>query len=63
VERKWWIDEEGTAYIVDLALPTGAGWLKVTFGNRPSPAYGLRFAAVTEPDTCLRETQARLQAL
>ena len=25
VEREWWIDEERTAYIVDLALPTGAG--------------------------------------
>jgi hypothetical protein len=58
VEREWWIDAEGTAYLVDLALPTGDGWLPVTFGDRRSPAYGLRFAAVTEPDTCLREIQA-----
>jgi hypothetical protein len=62
VEREWWIDEEGIAYIVDLALPAADGWLPVTFGDRPGPAGGLRFAAVTEPDTCLWEIQARLQA-
>ncbi len=62
VEREWWIDEEGSAYIVDLALPMEEGWLIVTFGDRPSPAYGLRFAAMTEPEVCLREIQARLQA-
>ncbi|NIN66310.1 MAG: hypothetical protein GTO63_16790 [Anaerolineae bacterium] len=60
VEREWWIDEEGIAYVVDLALPVEDGWLPVTFGDRPSPAYGLRFAAVTELDTCLREIQTRL---
>ena len=62
VEREWWIDEEGTAYIVDLALPVEDGWLPVTLGDRPSPAYGLRFDAVSEPEICLREIQARLQA-
>jgi hypothetical protein len=62
VEREWWIDEEGTAYIVDLAVPIEGGWLPVNFGDRPGPAGGLRFAAVTEPDTCLREIQAKLQA-
>jgi len=62
VEREWWIDEEGIAYTLDLALPTGDGWLPVTFGDRPGPSSGLRFAAVTEPDACLREIQARLQA-
>ncbi len=62
VEREWWIDEEGTVYLVDLALPTGAGWVTVTFGDRPSPSYRLRFAAVTELEHYLRETQARLQA-
>jgi len=60
VEREWWIDEEGTAYLVDLALPTGAGWLTMTFGDRPSPAFGLRFAAEDAPDVRLREIQARL---
>ena len=63
VEREWWINEEGTAYIVDLALPIEDGWLPVTFGDQPSPTYGLRFAAVTEPDVCMRELQARLRAL
>ncbi len=63
VEREWWIDEDGTAYVVDLALPVRDGWLPVIFGDRPGPADGLRSAAVTEPDTCLREIQARLQAL
>ena len=62
VEREWWIDEEGTAYEVDLALPTGDGWLPVVFGDRPGPADGLSFAAHAEPDTCLRDIQARLRA-
>ena len=62
VEQKWWIDEEGIAYVVDLALPVKGGWLPVTFGDQPGPTGGLRFAAATEPDTCLREIQARLQA-
>jgi hypothetical protein len=29
VEREWWIDEEGIAYIVDLALPVEDAWLPV----------------------------------
>ena len=31
VEREWWIDEGGTAYVVDLALSVEDGWLPVTF--------------------------------
>ena len=62
VEREWWIDEEGTAYIVDLALPAGDGWLSVTYGKRPGPSQGLRFASQAEPEDCLREVQARLHA-
>ena len=61
VEREWWIDEEGTTYVVDLALPVENGWLPVTFGDRPGPTGGLRFAAATEPDVCLREIQPRLR--
>jgi hypothetical protein len=61
VEREWWIDEEGTAYIVDLALPIKDSWLPVSFGDRPGPAGGLRFAAGAEPEACLREIQARLR--
>ena len=49
VEREWWIDNEGTAYIVDLALPVGDSWLPVVFGDRPGPAGGLRFTAEAEP--------------
>jgi len=41
VEREWWVDEEGIAYVVDLALPVGDSWLPVTFGDRPGPAGGL----------------------
>ena len=59
VEWEWWIDEEGTASVVDLALPVGDGWLSVTFGI--GPAGGLRFEEETEPEACLRETQARLR--
>jgi hypothetical protein len=55
VEHEWWIDEEGTAYLVDLALPAGAGWLPVIFGDRPGPSGRLRFAAGAEPEACLRE--------
>jgi hypothetical protein len=44
VEREWWIDEEGTAYIVDLALPVEGAWLPVTYGDRPAATGGLRFA-------------------
>jgi hypothetical protein len=61
VEREWWIDQEGTAYLVDLALPVKDGWLPLTFGDRPGPVSGLRFSAETKPDTCLREIQARLR--
>ena len=62
VEREWWIDEEGTAYVVDLALPIKDSWLPVSFGDRSGPAGGLRFAAEDEPEACLREVQARLRA-
>jgi hypothetical protein len=62
VEREWRIDEEGIAYIVDLALPFDDGWLPVIFGDRPGPTGGLRFAAEDKPDTCIREIHARLQA-
>ena len=61
VERKWWIDEQDIAYIVDLALPVENGWLPVSFGDRPGPPGGLRFADEDEPDVCLREIQARLR--
>ena len=61
VEREWWIDEEGIAYIVDLALPLRDGWLPVTFGDRPGPAGGLRFAAEAGPGACLREIRDRLR--
>ncbi|GAB4528869.1 MAG: hypothetical protein Kow0063_05430 [Anaerolineae bacterium] len=63
VEREWWIDEEGTAYVVDLALPVKGGWLPVIFGDRPGPAGGLRFAAEAEPEACLQEVRTRLRAL
>ena len=61
VEREWWIDEEGIACVVELALPIKGSWLPVTFGDRLEPATGLRFAAEDEPDACLREIQARLR--
>jgi hypothetical protein len=61
VEREWWVNEEWTAYVVDLALPVGDGWLSMTFGDHPGPASDLRFAAEDEPDACLREIQARLR--
>jgi hypothetical protein len=54
VEREWWIDEEGIAYIVDLALPVEGGWLPVTFGGRSGLGGRLRFAAEAEPEACLR---------
>ena len=38
VEREWWIDEEGVAYVVDLALPIEDGWLPVNVGDRPGLA-------------------------
>jgi hypothetical protein len=63
VEREWWIDEEGIAYVVDLALPIEDGWLPVNFGYRPGPAGGLRFAADAEPEACIREIQTRLRTL
>ena len=61
VEREWWIDEEGIAYVVDLALPVEDGWLPVTFGDRPGPSGGMRFAAEAEAEACLREIRARLR--
>ena len=61
VEREWWIDEEGTAFVVDLALPVKDGWLPVTFGDRLGPSGRLRFGAEDEPDVCMREIQARLR--
>ena len=63
VEREWWIDEEGTAYVVDLAPPVEDGWLPVTFGDRPGPTGGLYFGDDTEPGTCLREIQASARYL
>ena len=62
MEREWWIDEEGIAYVVDLALPIEGGWLPVSFGDRPGPSERLRIGTEDEPDVCLREIQARLQA-
>ncbi len=61
VEREWWIDEEGTAYVVDLALLIEDSWLPVTFGDQPGPTGGLRFSAGAEPEACLQEIQARLR--
>ena len=55
------MDEEGTAYVVDLTLPIKESWLPVNFEARPGPAGGLRFAAEDEPDVCLRDIQARLR--
>ncbi len=55
VEREWWVDEERIAYVVDLVLPTGDGWLSMTFGDYRGSASGLRFAAEDEPDLCLRD--------
>jgi hypothetical protein len=60
VEREWLIDEQGMAYVVDLALPVENGWLPVSFGDRPGPAGGLHFDAGAEPEICLPEIQARL---
>jgi hypothetical protein len=62
VERNWLVSQERIAWVVDPALPVGDGWLLVTFGDRPGPTEGVRFAAEVEPEACLRETQARLQA-
>jgi hypothetical protein len=49
VEREWCIDEDGTAYEVDPALPVEEGWLPVTFGERPGPICGLHFTAKVKP--------------
>ena len=59
-EREWLIREGEREYVVDLALPTGDGWLPVTWGDRPGPSGGLHFALDADPDACLREIQARL---
>ena len=61
VGREWWIDEEGTAYIVDLALPVEDGWLPATFGDRPGPRNVWRFSTEAEPEACLQEVQTRLR--
>jgi hypothetical protein len=61
VEREWWIDEEGTAYVVDLALPVEDSWLPVTFGDRPGPTGGRYSGDDTEPGACLREIQTKLR--
>jgi hypothetical protein len=61
VEREWWINEEGIAYVVDLALPIKDSWLPVTFGDQPGPTGGLHFSAQAEPDACLGEIRARLR--
>ena len=57
----WWINEEGTTYVVDLALPVGDDWLPVTFGDRSGPEGGVHFAPGAEPDACLQEIPIRLQ--
>jgi hypothetical protein len=62
VEREWMISEEGGEYVVDLALPVESGWLPVTFGDRPGPSGGLRFANQAEPEACLWRIQSRLSA-
>jgi hypothetical protein len=61
VEREWWIDEQGIAYIVDLALPVKNGCLPVGFGDWRGPFHGLRFEPKDVPDICLREIQVRLR--
>ncbi|GAB4528848.1 MAG: hypothetical protein Kow0063_05390 [Anaerolineae bacterium] len=61
MEREWLIDDQGIAYVVDLALPVENGWLSVSFSDRPDPASGLRFAAEAETDACLREMQAKIR--
>jgi hypothetical protein len=35
VEREWMVNEAGTKYTVDLAIPQAGGWLPVTLGERP----------------------------
>jgi hypothetical protein len=60
VEREWWIDEAGTAYVVDLALPIEGDWLPVTFGDRPGPADGPRVTAEAKQAICLSEIRDRL---
>ena len=61
VEREWWIDEEGTTYVVDLALPVGDGWLTVSFGDRSGPAERLHFTAKAGPEACLSKTRVGLR--
>jgi hypothetical protein len=60
VEREWMVNEAGTSYTVDLALPAAGGWLPVIFGERPGPVGGLRFETGDEIDACVREIRARL---
>ena len=40
VEREWWIDEEGTAYVVDLALLVGAAGCQSPLATAPARPMG-----------------------
>ena len=51
VESEWWIDEEGIAFVVDLALPVDDGWIPVTFGD--GPAQVAAYASRTRPNPML----------
>ena len=55
VEREWWIDEEGIAYVVDLALPVGMAGCRSALGSARPLSNGLRFATQDEPNVCLQE--------
>jgi hypothetical protein len=61
VEREWMMNEGGTKYTVDLAIPQAEGWLPATLGAQPGPAGGLRAAADAEPDVCMEAIQERLR--
>ena len=49
VEREWWIDEEGIAYVVDLALHVDDGWMPVTFGDGPAQAAACASPRISSP--------------
>jgi hypothetical protein len=49
VEREWMVNEAGTKYTVDLAIPQAGGWLPVTLGDRPGPPGGLHFPDEADP--------------
>ena len=53
------MNEAGAKHTVDLAIPQAAGWLPVTFGERPGLASDPRFADDAEPEVCIREIQSR----